>query len=331
MSKTVKIMLGIVIIALIAIGGYLAKQPSSKSSDNSFNLSVNSWVGFAPFYLAQEKGFFADEGVKVTITQTDDTAQRKAAMIKGEIDGLGDSIDLLVLARGENVPEVGVTQLDISNGADGILVTDKVNSVQDLKGKKIAVQKNFVSEAFLNYVLKKNGLKSTDVETLDTEAGAAGAAFVAGKVDVAVTFEPWLSKAKERSGGKVLVSSADQPGVVVDILSINEPYLNRNPQNVKKVMKAWFKAVDYWKANQQEADAIMATHYNLKTDEFADYISGLSWPSLQDNKAYFGTVNNPGKIYDVAQTFSDIFIETGQLTSKPDLHKAIKDTYLGQL
>ena len=79
----------------------------------------------------------------------------------------------------------------------------------------------------------------------------------------------------------MLVSSADYPGVVVDILSINEKYLKDHPDIVQKVMRAWFKAIAYWKSNPQEANAIMAKHYNVTPTDFADIISGLNWYFLR--------------------------------------------------
>lgn len=327
-NTKILVLVGIVIIASFATWFYNSQKPTG---GDKFVLSVNSWVGFGPFWLAKEKGFFDEQGINVDIQTMEDTGQRKIALAKGDIDGLGDTVDLLVLERDENVPAVAVMQIDASNGADGILATENIKNVANLKGQKIAVQKNFVSEAFLNYVLQKNGLAPTDVQTIDTEAGAAGAAFVSGAVNVAVTFEPWLSKAKERNGGHVLVSSADYPGVVVDILSINEKYLKNHPDIVKKVMRAWFKTIAYWKSNPQEANAIMAKHYNVTSADFADIISGLNWPSYEENLAYFGTESQPGKIYEIANTFVNIFLKTGQIKARPDVMRAVDQTLLQSL
>lgn len=332
MTQSSKILVGIAVVLVIVVGAVLLSQKQRLSENPKFILGVNTWVGFGPFWLAQEKGFFADEGVDVEIVTLEDTAQRKAAMIKGDIDGIGDTVDLLVLARDEKVPSVAVMEVDVSNGADGILVAEGIRSIQDLKGKRVAVQRNFVSEAFLDYVLQKNNMLPTDVQKIDTEAGAAGAAFVSGNVDVAVTFEPWLSKAQERKGGgKVLVSSADEPGVIVDILTINENYLVENPEVVKKIMRAWFKAIDYWKENPQEANTIMARYYDVPPEEFADVISGLIWPSYEENIAYFGTSQNPGRIYEVANTFVNVFLKTSQIKSRPDMTKAINSQLLREL
>lgn len=330
-SKKWLVALGAIVIVGLIIGGilFLNKDDKKVSSDlDNFNLSVNTWVGYGPIYLAQEKGFFKDEGVDVNITILEDTAQRKSAMINGTVDGLGDTVDLLVLSRDENVPSVTVLQVDESNGADGIVTSNSIKTIQDLKGQKIAVQKNFVGESFLMYVLKKNGMSPTDVSEVDTESGAAGAAFVSGQVNAAVTFEPWLSKAKDRKDGKVLVSSADEPGVIVDTLSINETYLKNHPNTVKEVVRGWFKALDYWKAHPDESNEIMAKHYNVTAAEFSDLITGVKWPSLDENKTY---LNPGGKFFEVADTFSNVFLEINSIKAKPDINKAIDSTIINNL
>jgi NitT/TauT family transport system substrate-binding protein len=332
MSKQLKWTLFAVILAGLFVAGWmLLAKKNRKSGAPIFVLNVDTWVGYAPFWLAKDKGFFQEEGVDVSIVTMPDVGQRKASMLTGSTDSLAETVDMLVLDREEKVPSVAVMVIDFSKGADGILATDQIKTIQDLRGKKVAVQKNYASEALLNYVLKKNGLKPSDVEKVDMEGGAAGAAFVSGQVDVAVTFEPWLSKAKERRGGRVLLSSADVPGVIVDILSIRKDYLQQNNEIVQKVMRSWFKALDYWKEHPSEANQIMAKHYNSTPDEFAELIKGLAWPRYDENRTYFGTKESPGAIYGVGQTFLEVFLETGQIKSKPDVSQGIDERPLQTL
>lgn len=328
-----KILIPILIIVVVLIVGiiYFMTQKQEIGQLPKFKLTMNTWVGYGPFFLAQDKGFFKDEGIDVKITVNEDVAARKSALLGGSVDGVGDTIDALVRERDEGVLAVTVLEVDESNGADGILVTQGINSIKDLKGRKIFVQRNFVSEAFLQYVLGKNGISLNEVELVDTEAGAAGAAFVAGKADVVVTYEPWLSKAKERAGGKVLISTADEKGVIVDSLSVDEKVLKEQPQDVKKVMRAWFEAVDFWRKNPNEANELMAKHYNMSSQEFSELISGLIWPTYEQNLTYFGTKENPGRIYQVSDIFSDVFLQTKSIKSKPDMAKAIDDSFLRTL
>lgn len=327
MNKSSKIIIGVVVVLVVVIGAVLWSQKEQTTGLPKFTLSVNTWVGFGPFYLAQEKGFFADEGVDVDIRTIEDVGQKKSAIKEGRVDGLGDTIDSFVLAIDEDVPVTAVAQLDISNGADGILAIEGINSVKDLKGKKIAAQKNFVSEAFLNYLLVANGMSPSDVEVIDTEAGAAGAAFVSGNVDVAVTFEPWLSKAKERSGGKLLISSQQHPDILVDVLLVNDDYLKNNRETVEKVLRAWFRAIEFWKENPKEANAIMAKHYNETPEVFAELLGGVEWPTYENNLQYFASQ----KAVEVANTFSQVFLKTGQIKSVPNMARVITSDILDKL
>jgi NitT/TauT family transport system substrate-binding protein len=326
-----KLILIITIMMISLLVGCAEVEEDTTVELKDFKLSVNTWVGFGPFYLAEELGYFEDEGLDVEIIVMEGAAERKSSMVTNRIDALGDTVDLLVLARDQDVPEVAVLEIDLSDGADGLIATEDIKSLADLKGKKVAAQKNFVGESFLLYLLKKNNMSVDDVTIVDTESGAAGAAFVAGHVDAAVSWEPWLSKANERAGGHVVISSADEPGVIVDILTINENVINDRPDEVKALMKGWFNAVNYWENNKEDANARMAKHYNMPVEEFADIISGVKWPGYQENVEYFGTSDNPGKIYEVANTFGDVFLETDSIAEKPDLTKAIDESFLVSL
>ncbi len=333
MSVWLKWVVGVVIVGALGVLGYrFVVHRSADSGWPDFTLGINTWVGYGPFWLAQDLGYYEQQGVYVDISVIEDSAQRKAAILKGDVDGQGDLIDLLVPGRAEGIPAVAVMQIDESNGADGIIVTKDITTVADLKGKTIVAQKNFISENLLLYFLKKHGLTANDVTIVDTEAGAAGAAFAASKVDVAVTFEPWLSKAKERAGGHVLVSSADEPGAFVDILTVREQYLAQQPATVQAVIRAWFQALDYWKAHPTEANRLMAAHYNVTPEEFAELITGVTWHSYDENVAYFGTRAKPGKFLDVSKIFVDLYRETGRLNgTPPDMTKAFDPVPLAGL
>lgn len=320
------------ILGLVVLGGLLLmKARPSQAPATPLRLSVNTWVGFGPFWLAQEKGIYAKHGLAVEIVVMEDTASRTAALTKGEIDAYGDTVDLLVATRDKSVPAVAVMQLDTSLGADGILASADIDQVADLKGKTVAVQQNFVSDAFLDYVLVEHGLTPADLRKIDTEAGAAGAAFVAGQVDAAVTFEPWLSKAQERSGGHVLLTSREIPGVLVDILSVNETYLRDHREAVKDLMRAWLEAVAYWQSHPDEANGMMASHYGVSPAEFAELISGVAWPDLVANRAYFSLTGDAATIQAVATTFSNLFLDLGKIKQPFDGARAIDRTLLEEL
>lgn len=329
MKSKILILFLVLGITLFVLNGCVGPTPEKK--EPVFKMAMVTWVGYGPLYLAEEKGFFKEEGIQVELSVIEDVAARKSALKTGDLDGVADLVDSLILERDENVPAVAVMAFDVSNGADGIITIPEIKTISDLKGKTVAVQKNFVEESFLLYLLEKNNIPVSDVKMIDMESGAAGAAFVAGQVDAAATWEPWLSKAKERKGGgKILVTSADEPGVIVDIFSVNENVLKNRPDEVQKVMRAWFKAVDYWKNNPEEANILMAKHYGVSPEEFKEFISGLKWPEYEENKAYF-VKDNAGNIYDVAEIYQKLFLKLGKIKDKINIESAVDTSLLNNL
>ena len=301
---------------------------SSNADPAVFRINVDTWIGYAPLHLAKEKGFFGDVDVRIVLIP--DVAQRKLAVVRGDNEAMAQTADMQVLGEDEGVPAKAVIPLDESLGADGIVATQDIQSIHDLVGETVLVQKNYASEALLNYLLEENGIPLDAVKTVDTEAGAAGAAFAAGQTKAAVTFEPWLSKAAERSGGHVLLSSKDAPGTIIDVLSVRDDYLAAHPEVVTQVARGWYKALEEWKLHPAESNAIMAKAYGVTTDEFAGLIEGLHWPDLAESTAYFDKASTPN-IRDVMQTFSQIFLKTGQIKSAPDIESGIDDSILQAL
>src|SRR5918912_2663338 len=58
-----------------------------------FRVTINSWIGFAPLYIAQEKGLFDKNGVKVELVRIEDTGARKSSMVANKVDAYGASVD----------------------------------------------------------------------------------------------------------------------------------------------------------------------------------------------------------------------------------------------
>jgi len=315
MKKTFFIFLGIAIFIIGAVLSYRYIQ-SAETQKPLVIIHQGSWFGDAPFYLAKEKGFFDKYGVKVEIKKVEDAQVRRQLLSSGGADISAETIDMAVLDMGAGVNEKIFMALDTSLGADGIVATKEISKLQDLKGKKVGATKGDPPYFLLKYLMKEQGMLSSDIIFQDMpNADTAGTAFIASQLDAAGTWEPWLSKAGERIGGHVLVSSKDAPGIIVDVAVVRPEILANRKEEIIGVMKAWFDAIDYWKNNPNEANAIMAKEFDLKPDEFASLVKTIRWDNKVSNLSYFGSTNNKGKTFDVAQKIIDIAQED-QMISK---------------
>ena len=173
----------------------------------------------------------------------------------------------------------------------------------------MAVQEGSASQFFLNVLLRDAGLSEKDVQVVNMKPGEAGAAFVAGRVDAAVTWEPWLSNGKTAPHGHMLVDSSQTPGLITDVLIFRRDVIERRPREIQGVVDAWNKAVAYWERNPAESNEIMARAVGdwLKDPKlFADVLTGVRFYNRPANVKFFGTPQKPGALYKVVQNALDI-------------------------
>ena len=228
MNKNKKVWLTLSICLLVFT---LTNCTQKTEATQELKITINSWIGWSPLYLAKEKGLL--ENTNLIITRVEDTGSRKSTMIAGHVDGYASSVDNFALDSAVGVPGRIVLCFDESYGGDGIVSKKSIKSISELKGKKIAFQRGFPSHFLLLSILKKAGLSSEDIRQIDMDADKAGVAFAAGRLDVAVTWEPWLSKAAEMADGQILVTTKDYPGLIVDTLVFRPKVLKEKKQAVK--------------------------------------------------------------------------------------------------
>jgi len=304
------------------------QQQAAPAETQDINLGFNTWVGYGPFYIAQEKGFYTKRGLNVDIQRIEGTGDRRSALIAGRLDAMGSTIDDLVIGAAQGVPGKMVLGLDESAGADGILATADIDSVEDFKGRSVAVQPGFVNHFFLLYILDDYGLSSKDIDLKPMDPDKASAAFVAGDVDVAVTWEPHLSHVQEnRPDGKTFLTSSDYPGLIVDILVFREDFIDDHPEAVTAFVDAWYEALDFIETNPDEAHEIIGNTMDLDAPEVADILTGVKFLDEEANLAYHDS-NSEVNVFGVSETASRIWEAEGFIDKAVDASTLIDISFL---
>lgn len=238
-----------------------ACERTETQSDTKLVVSVNSWAGFGPLYVAKEKGLF--DGLAVDIVRIDDSATRRANLANGTTHILASTIDDLAVINSLGRPALAIGCADYSNGADGILGSEDVNSLQKLAGSRVAADHGFVNHFFLLYVLDKNRLPIDKLKLAQMKPDDAGIAFASGKVDAAVTWQPHISNAlTQRPGSVLLASTKDYPEAIVDLYVADRDWAQGNADKLRRFRAGWDRAVEFTRANPAAAYEIMSR--NLK-------------------------------------------------------------------
>ncbi|MEX6502918.1 ABC transporter substrate-binding protein [Pseudomonas zhanjiangensis] len=235
----------------------LALGLASGAQAGTLTIGHTTWVGYGTLYLARDLGYFKEQGLDLQLTTIEEASMYMAAQASGKISGSASTIDEILKYRPQFCFKA-VAALDDSFGGDGVLVGDQVTSLKELKGQPVAVNEGSVSQFWLSYLLKRQGMQMSDLNIQNMTADDAATAFIAGRVPAAVTWEPHLSLVRQKGQGKVLVDSTQTPGVIVDVVALNCDVIERQPEDVKALVSGLYKAVQYTREHPQEAYAIMA-------------------------------------------------------------------------
>lgn len=292
----------------------------------TLRLGHSTWVGYGPLYIAQEKGFFEEEGVDVELVVVEDVKSRFAALAAGELEGLATTLDTMVLYHNPENEFSTVVLMDDSQGGDGVIANADIDSVADLSGKKVAFLEGSTSHFYITYLLQEAGLTLSDVETVSMTAGDAGAAFVSQNVDAAVTWEPWLTNGKDTEHGKLLTDTSFTPGLVVDALLFPDALIAEQPDAIQGVVNAYYKAVDFYASDPDEAIAIMAAGVGGWLEdpaEFAATLSGVQLLGRAENEELYNT--RAKATTDFAINF---WREEGSLTTDIESGDVMNDSFI---
>ena len=304
------------VAAWALVGGPVGSSPAAAET---IKIAHSTWVGYGPLYIARDRGFFKNHGVEVELTVMEDPKLRFTALRAGQNNVIASTVDtaLLYLKKPDDFKYVAA--IDDSNGGDGIVATRDIKSIKDLKGKKVAVNEGSVSQFYLNVLLAKAGLKESDLQTVNMTAADAGSAFVAKKVDAAVTWEPWLSRGKASEHGHLLTDSSKTPGLITDVFIVPKEIVAKRKKELKGIVAAWNEAVAYQRAHPDEANQIMAKGVGgwLKDPKvFAETLTGIKFYGAEDNKNFFGTKANPGPLSQTVKEAIDVWSSHGKIQVK---------------
>lgn len=256
-------------------------KDSGSGEATKVTLGTTSWPTNMFFYLAEEKGYFEENGVDVTIQDFSSTTESTNAFVGGQLDFVtfASSETISPFAQGGEFSIV--LETDKSNGSEGLVATSDIKTIEDLKGKTVATQLYSVDHMFLLTLLDENGMSESDVNIVDMSIQESGNAFIAGQCDAACIWDPYFSQAKD-AGGTELFSSADDPDLITDVLGASKSLCEDDPETVTAVVKSFFQAVDYWRENPDEANEFMGEKLGVTAEEFAAQMEGLLIPTEEE-------------------------------------------------
>lgn len=303
--------------ALVAAVAVVGAQVASQAAWAAEPLKVgySDWPGWVAWQVAIDKGWFKQAGVDVKFEWFDYSASMEA-FAAGKIDAVTmTNGDALVTGAG-GARSVMVMLTDYSNGNDMIIGKPGVKSLKDLKGKKVAVEFGLVEHLLLLNGLKKAGMKESDVTLVNAKTNEMPQVLASGDVAAVGAWQPIAGQAiKGLPGSRPLYTSADEPGLIYDVLAVSPTSLAARKAEWQKVVGVWDKVVSFINdpKTQPEALKIMAARVGVPADAYAGFLKGTKLLSLKEGKAImakgegFKSLHGSSKIADDFNVANDVY------------------------
>ena len=266
---------------------------SCKSELPEIRIALNPWPGYMFVDLAQRRGFFAAEGIKVKTLFVSSLSDVVQTYQRGQSDIIASSlIEALTISEKTSRPLRIFRVADSSSGADVLMARPGISSVAELKGKRVAAEPQSNDMITLQYGLKSAGLKISDVQHVPLVQQAALEPDKAKTLDAIQTYPPFSSDWEKRFGFKKIYDSSSYPGIILDVLSIDRAMDRQYPELSAQVSRAYNAALVWFLANRKEgAEQMLATVKAVDPSSnatAADYdMSGLKIYDDAEQAAFF--------------------------------------------
>ena len=313
-----------------------SQTPQTSDSDTSdvpeteaIVIGYSNWAGWWPWAIAEQEGMFAKNNVNVEMRWFDGYLASMEALAAGQLDGNCQTLnDTISFAADAVNGEVAILVNDNSAGNDKIIVTEDINTIEDLRGKQVAVEEGVVDDFLLTLGLESKGMKREDVEIVPLETGAAAAAFASGQVDAVGAFPPFWLTALKREGSKELFSSADFPGAIPDLLVVTQKLIDEQPEAAQALVNTWYDVMDFMEQNPERSDEIMAERADVTVEELQLFKEGTQMFTIEDNLEAFSDGDSMKHMPFAAKEMADFMVGVGFIPEAPDLTTVLDDQFV---
>jgi NitT/TauT family transport system substrate-binding protein len=310
---------------MFVFGMVLVAGNSVALAGTPLKIAYSDWPGWIAWDIAVKKGFFEKHGVEVEMKWMEYVPSMDA-FAAGQVDGVCVAqVDSLVLSA-SGTRNLMILLNDYSNGNDKLVAKSGINSVKDLKGKRVTAEVGVVSHLLLIKALESNGMTEADITLVNTPNNQAPQVFASGDVDAVTCWQPSSGQAlKAVPGSKEVFTSANVPGLIYDALCVSPKSLISRRDDWEKVLLAWEDVVNYMRdpANKEEMLKILGARVSLSPEEYEPLLAGTKILSLEEGAKAYEKTAELSSIYG-SMKVADAFFIKSKIYEKPvDIDRTI--------
>jgi NitT/TauT family transport system substrate-binding protein len=319
---------GALVLGLLTLAACQAGAPSP-SAARTIGVGLIPFAGYAPLYVAADNRLCAPDGFQLRLVEADSQSALDTLMVKGDAEVGAYANTSLVFAAAGGVPLRAFLELDQSLGADGIVAAAQVTSIEQMVRERstLAADETDVEYFLFMYAAQRLGFQPGQFNHSPLKGPDALSAFVTGRVDVVGESQPLLSRALQRPGAHVLVSSRQYPGLVSDQFAATDRTLSGRRGDLVAFARCWYRTLDWIGRNQGPAVRTMARHLGIGESDLRALLPDIAWPDRAAGREFLTS-----GLSESLGFADDFYGRLGQLAGKPvPAERLVSDVVVGQL
>lgn len=256
------------VLAVIAWSGSGCKPSQQQAGPREkITIAYSTASNAALMYIAFAKGYFAEEGLDASPQPHAFGKVALEAVIGGKADlaTVGDTPIVFAVMNGKKITTLAVIQTSNRNEAIVARRDRGVGKPADLKGKKIGVTLGTTGDFFAYSFLLFHGINGKQVKRIDMRPDEMAGALGAGSVDAVSTWNPTLKKVQKELGRNGVIFFGENLYTETFCLAAMQEFVKKNPDSIKKVLRALVKAETFVQQHPEESRRLVADF--LKTDK----------------------------------------------------------------
>lgn len=277
-------------------------------------IASSPWPGYEPLYLAREIGYLPGNLANIYELPSSDITLESFINRSADLATLTLDETLDLLHSGVKLRILAV--LDVSNGADAVMVNPKIRQLSDLKGKRIAIENIPLGVYMLSRLLETAKLKREDVRIIHSAESKHEELYRLNKADALITFEPFKTRLAAL-GARDIFNSSDIPNEIFDLLVVHEDVYQKRHGEVCYVARQWFRTLEFMQHSPQQAELSISKRLGVSVAQYRAMVGGIRTPALQENLRQLG--GEHPEIVKPSNRLNEVMLKEGQLTHAVDI------------
>lgn len=344
MKNTTKIFILVFILGLVGILGYKfysvgesnkfrRSTTDAKHIKGKITIGIDSWVGYFPLCSPKLKSMMRSNGYLVEcVDDGADYNQRMKRLKRKKYNFAVATVDsFLINGKNHDFPGSIIMVIDESKGGDAIIANKfKFPTLDSLKNPDADYKVAFTPQSPSEHLLKSISahfdiprIKNSTRWRVETDGSEEALKKLKdGDVDIAVLWEPNVSKALENNKFSKLLGTEDTRNLIVDILIASNDTLSNRPEMIKILLNNYFRTLKYYQKNPEILNKDVVSATKIKKNQVSKMLKGVGFVNLYDNSTkWFGIAGSSTKseegLINTIQSTVDTLIDTKSLKKSP--------------